>query len=136
MITEDDRNRILDAYMELSNYHKVAKDLNLPRWTVWKVLAEQPPNFRFNVLQARTYDTLHGTLDTIQGLLSKVQAHNVADLYRTFAALIKGLCELESGGAVRGPKNAMQTIVNITTDEATRLKQTIDAVDGEVVGEE
>ena len=133
VLTDADRNLILDTYIEIPNYHKVAERLGLPRWTVWKFLAEQPSQFRFNVLQARTYDTLHGTLTAILDLLPKVQAHNVADLYRTFGALIKGLCELEGGGVVKGPKNAMQTIVNITTDEAARLKQTMDTVEGEVV---
>ena len=134
VITDDDRNRILDAYIETPNQKKVAAKLNYPVWTVVRVLGEQPPSFRFGVLQTHTYETLHGTLDKIQALLSKVTAHHgFPDLYRTFGALIKGLTELETGGAVRGPKNAMQTIVNITTDEATRLKQTMDTVEGEVV---
>lgn len=130
VITEDDRNRILAAYMEIHNYHKVAQKLELPRWTVWKVLAEQAPNFRFNVLQTQTYETLHATLATILELLPKVQAHNIADLYRMIVGLAKALTELEVGGVARGPKNAMQTIINIGGEEAARLKNTID---GEVI---
>lgn len=131
VITEKQRGDILDTYSELHNYKKVARELDLPMWTVWKVLADQPPNFRFNILQGHTYETIHAALNTIARLLPEVKPREVADLHRMIVGLAKALTELEVGGAVRGPKNAMQTIINIGGEEAARLKQTM--IEGEVV---
>jgi hypothetical protein len=123
--SEEDIELILETYGQCLDRTKTSELTHFTEWTVRKVLAQMPPGFELSLLRGNLIDTVHLAL-------AKLRAAPIPWVPKDVGVLLEALNNLDGGGRA-GVKTAVQNIINISSDEATRLRETIDSVEGQIV---
>ena len=129
-LPQEEVERIWEIHSTCSNRDETAEKAGVTIWTVRKALAQVPQEFHHSLLKQEALETMYVVLKVVQERVSKVKQDDVAWLWK----LLDGLNKLYLGSSANAPKNAgnLQNIF-IGGEEAARLKQTMDAVEGEVI---
>jgi len=117
--------RILEAYGETLSRNKAAEIAKVPVWTVRKVLAQMPADFHQSLLMQDIYETGHEYLRIIRMKLILLPDREIGFLASQFKHLIEAGGVLEGGG--KNLNKGIQNSINISKEEASRLRETIDA---------
>ena len=129
-MSQEEIERIWEIHSVCHNRKDTAKQAGVSEWTVRKALVQVPQEFHHSVLKQEVLETMYGVLKIVQERIPDVKQDDVAWLWR----ILEALNRIYVGPSTVASKS-MGNLQNIFIggDEAARLKQTMDAVEGEVV---
>lgn len=129
-LPQEEVERIWEIHSTHCNRQETAEQAGVSEWTVRKALAQVPLEFHHNLLKQEALETMHTIFRVVQERIPDVKQDDVAWLWR----MLEGLNKVYLGSTTNAPKNTgnLQNIF-IGGEEAARLKQTMEAVEGEVV---
>lgn len=129
-IPQEEVERIWEIQSTCANRQEAAEKAGVSVWTVRKALAQVPQDFHHNLLKQEALETMYVIMRVVQERIPKVKQDDVAWLWR----LLEGLNKLYLGSSGAASKNAanVQNIF-VSGEEAARLQQTMDTIEGEVV---
>ena len=129
-LPQEEVERIWEIHSTCSNRQETAEKAGISVWTVRKALAQVPQEFHHSLLKQEALETMYVIMKVVQERVPNVKQDDIAWLWK----LLEGLNKLYLGSSVNAPRNAanVQNIF-VGAEEAARLKQTMDTVEGEVV---
>lgn len=129
-MSPEEIERIWEIHSVCRNRAETAKLAGVPEWTVRKALVQVPQDIHHSLLKQEVLETMYGVLKIVQERIPDVKQGDVAWLWR----MLEALNRIYVGPSTVASKS-MGNLQNIFIggEEAARLKQTMEAVEGEVV---